>query len=391
MDDAKGLARPVRIIRIIARLNIGGPAIHVLLLTHYLNDSQFESRLVCGQIESAEGDMSYLADALDVHPTVLPHLGRSLSPWRDLLTVVQLVRLMRRFRPDVVHTHTAKAGFVGRVAAWLAGVPVRIHTFHGHVFQGYFGRRKTQLFLTLERLGARLSTRIITISPALRDELVNVYRVAPAEKFSVLSLGLDLRPLLEKPAESRFREAHRLPADARLVGIVGRLVPIKNHRLFLEAAALVRRQRSDVHFVVVGDGECRAGLEQAVQELGLSQDVSFVGWVQQVGEVLHELSVVALTSNNEGTPVSVIEAMVAGVPVVATAVGGVPDVLEGGRLGLLAAPGDAQGFAEAVLRALDGHHPDLALAREEALARYDIQRLVREMGELYRTAFTPPK
>src|SRR5574341_408181 len=169
--------------RIIARLNVGGPAIHVILLTHYFRQIGYE------------GDLSYLADSKNVHPIIIPQLGREISPWHDFFVLLKLVHLMRRYRPDIVHTHTAKAGLIGRIAAWLAGVPVRVHTFHGHVFYGYFSPIKSRIFIWLERFCARISSCIITISPKLQDELVNTYRIAPAEKFRTVSLGLDLQPL----------------------------------------------------------------------------------------------------------------------------------------------------------------------------------------------------
>jgi glycosyltransferase involved in cell wall biosynthesis len=291
---------------------------------------------------------------------------------------------MRQHRPDIVHTHTAKAGFVGRLAAWLASVPVRVHTFHGHTFHGYFSPAKTRLFIILERFCARLSTRVITISPKLRDDLIHTYRIAPPEKVVVVPLGLDLQPLaaLHKDG-ANFRLQYGLPPDKKIVGIVGRLVPIKNHHLFLQVAERLVKQRHDVHFIIIGDGECRAELEQQVSESGINDHVSFLGWIEEVGMVLSGLDVLALTSNNEGTPVSIIEAMAAGVPVVATAVGGVADVLENGALGYITPPDDAELFAAALSQILDGDPPDTALAQKVALERYDISRLVHDLDMLY--------
>ncbi len=374
----------IKVMQIIARLNVGGPASHVIWLTEGLHSPGFECLLTCGQISSTEGDMIYLAQSKGVEPIILPRLGREISPFNDLVTIWKLYRLMRKYRPDVVHTHTAKAGFVGRVAAWLARVPVRVHTFHGHVFYGYFGKWKTRLFLWLERLCGRISTRIITISPGLRDELVDTYRVAPVDKFEVVSLGLELAPLVNAPRTPEFRTQYHLPLDAKLVGIVGRLVPIKNHELFLQTAQRIAQQRQDIHFVVIGDGEQRPILEARVRELDLSSFVTFTGWIEDLGSVFKDLGVLALTSDNEGTPVSIIEAMVTGTPVVSTDVGGVSDVLGGGQYGILVPPGNAGALAEAIIRALDGDHSDLEVAQATALDRYDIRQLVEEMGALYR-------
>ncbi len=378
--------RPIRVMRIIARLNVGGPALHVVLLTERLAPPNFESLLVCGQVGPHEGDMTYLLEARGITPHVIPQLGRALSPWRDAVTLLKLWRLMRRWRPDVVHTHTAKAGFVGRVAAWLAGVSVRVHTFHGHVFRGYFGPLQTRLFLALERLTARLSDRLITISPRLRDELVETYRIASAEKFAVVPLGLELRPYLETPrGEGVFRARYGIPPRAPLIGIVGRLVPIKNHALFLRAAALLRRRLTEAHFVVVGDGELRAALEAQAAALGLGDAVTFTGFLRDLRPVYSDLDVLVIASENEGTPVSIIEALAAGVSVASTAVGGVPDLLRDGERGHLAPVGDAHALAEAILAAYTERDP----ARQEALrqaigAEYGAERLARDLATLYR-------
>lgn len=377
--------RPIKIMQIIARLNIGGPAVHVILLAEHFKAPAYESLLVCGQIDPTEGDMRYLADAKGIQPVIIPQLGRNISFLRDGYTIWQLYRLIRQHRPDIVHTHTAKAGFVGRLAAWLAGVPVRLHTFHGHVFHGYFGKRKTQLFLALERLCARLSTRIITISPTLRDELADTYRIAPRHKFAVLPLGMDLEPLSQTDSPSNFRESYHLPSAKKLIGIVGRLVPIKNHELFLRVASHILTQRSDLHFVIVGDGETRPAMEQLANALGITQNVSFLGWIQDLRPVLQELDVMALTSHNEGTPVSLIEAMAAGVPIVATAVGGVADVLENGKLGTLVLAGDGEKLAEALQNAADGHHPDVKFAQQVALQKYGLNPQMEALAALYQT------
>ncbi|GAB4572801.1 MAG: glycosyltransferase [Anaerolineae bacterium] len=376
--------RPIRVMRIIARLNVGGPAIHVALLTARLGAPDYESWLVCGNIGPDEGDMRYYAEAQGVTPLFIPDLGRALHPVRDLRTLWALFRLMRRLRPDVVHTHTAKAGFVGRVAAWLAGVPVIVHTFHGHVFQGYFGPARTRLFLMLERLTAHLSSAIVTLTDGLRDELADTYRIAPRDKFRVLGLGLDLAPFAATPRrEGVFRAAWHIPPDAPLVGIVGRLVPIKNHGLFLEAAALVRQGLPNARFVIVGDGETREALQTQVAALGLGEAVIFTGWQRDLAPVYSDLDALVISSDNEGTPVAVIEALAAGCPVVSTAVGGVPDLLDGGRLGTLVPPGDAQALADAISATLR-QPPDVAPARQAMLARYGIDRLVSDLDRLYR-------
>lgn len=378
------MTEPIRILRIIARLNVGGPAIHVTLLTEKLDAPDYASTLVCGNIGADEGDMIYYAEAHGVQPVILPELGRSLHPLRDLVTIWKVYRLIRRLKPDIVHTHTAKAGFVGRVAAWLAGVPVIVHTFHGHVFQGYFSPTMTRVFINLERMTARMSGTVITLTEGLRRELAEQYRITDSSHITVLPLGLDLAPFAATPRKNGgFRRQYNIPADAPLIGIVGRLVPVKNHNLFVEAAAKVRAQRPDARFVIVGDGEQRAEIEAQVAALDLRDAVTFTGWIQDVAPVYADLDVNVISSLNEGTPVSVIESLAAGCPVVATAVGGLPDLLDQGALGTLTPSGDADALANALIAALD-NPPDGSKAQQLVLERYGIDRLVRDLDSLYR-------
>lgn len=380
--------RPLRILRIIARLNIGGPAIHVTLLTARCGPPAFESTLVCGTIGPHEGDMAYLAAAHGVTPIVIPELGRELAPLRDLVTLFKLWRLMRRLRPDIVHTHTAKAGFVGRLAAWLARVPVRVHTYHGHVFHGYFGPLKTRLFLALERLTARLTHRLIVISPAQRAELAHTYRIARPDKFVIVPLGLDLAPFATTPRhQGHFRAAYDIPAQVPLIGSVGRLVPIKNHALLLEAAVRVRAVLPTAHFVIVGDGDLRPAIEAQAQALGLARAVTFTGFLRDLRPVYSDLDALVISSHNEGTPVSIIEALAAGVPVVSTAVGGVPDLLQQGAFGRLVPPGDAQALAQALIAAVLAPPTDHEAIQRAVLAEYDIARLTNTLQALYRELY----
>ncbi len=379
-------ARPIRVLHIIARLNVGGAALHVMLLASHLAPPDFESQIICGVVSPNEADMGYVAAEKGVPVTVIKELGRELSLRGDLRTLYLLWRLFRRERPDVVHTNTAKAGFVGRVAARLAGVPVVIHTFHGHVFSGYFSPRKTQFFIWLERVCARLADRIIAPSAELKRQLTEQYHICAPAHISVIEVGLDLAPLtkVKMAAEDNFRTQHAIPVDVPLVGIVGRLVPIKNHDLFLQAAARVHDQRPDVHFVLVGDGERRAELTALTELLGLTHCVTFAGWATDVLPVYRALDVLVLSSRNEGVPISVIEAMAAGVPVVTTKVGGVPDLIPEPGYGALVPPDDPDAMAAAILRALDKSGYDLEGARDYVLSIYDMKRLAERTGSLYR-------
>jgi glycosyltransferase involved in cell wall biosynthesis len=378
--------RPIRVMNVIARLNVGGPAIHVSLITQHLNapiDPRYESLLVAGAVGQNEGDMSYYAAERGVTPVIIPSLGRELHPLRDLATLVRLVRLMRRQRPDIVNTHTAKAGFVGRVAARLAGVPVVVHTFHGHVFHGYFSPLKTSLFIVLEKLAARLADRIIVLTDGQRGELADMYRIAPREKFVVMPLGLELDALLVRPRKTGdMRRAWDIPPDAPLITIVGRLVPVKNHALFLRAARLVRDKLPGARFLVVGDGELRAALEAQAAALGLGDAVRFTGWQRDVAAFYADSDALVISSVNEGTPLTVIEALACGTPVVATAVGGLPDLLMNGDLGALVPSEDADALAAAVLRTLDSP-PESDRLRVAARTHFSIDRLARDLDTLY--------
>jgi glycosyltransferase involved in cell wall biosynthesis len=335
-----------KIVRVIARLNVGGPAKHVVWLTSGLRDAGFQTLLVTGRVPEGEEDMSYFAAEMGVTPLYISEMSREISP-KDAITVWKLFRLFLRERPDIVHTHTAKAGTVGRTAGFLyrwltplalAGKPRQckfVHTYHGHVFHSYYGRGRTRLFLGIERLLARLVTdRLIVVSKQQRSEIGETFRVGRPEQFKVVPLGLDLGVFAEHASRrSKFRHELCIPDDALLVGIVGRLTEIKNHQMFLNAAARLKaidpacRRQGAVRFIVIGDGALRDNLELQTQLLGLEKDVIFVGSRKDPEYFYPALDVVALTSRNEGTPLTLIEAMANARPVVATSVGGVVDLL----------------------------------------------------------------
>jgi glycosyltransferase involved in cell wall biosynthesis len=381
-------ARPAKVARVIARLNVGGPALNVALLSAGLPPKGFPTTLYAGTPSPVEGDMSDYARSLGVQPVIVPRLGREISLVSDAIVIWQLWRLFRRERPVIVHTHTAKAGFVGRIAARLARVPLVIHTFHGHVLKGYFGPVKTRLFLALERFLGRRSDAVITVSPGLRRELIDM-RIAPPERVHVIRLGFDLSSF-EDPPRGRFRERHRIPADAPLVGIVARLAPVKNHALFMDAARIVADRVPNARFVLVGDGELRADLEARAADLGLADRTYFTGWHSPMNEVYADLDVCVISSVNEGTPVTLIEAMATGTPVVATAVGGIPDLVEDEVTGRLVAPGDPDALATAIEAALGtartaeaATRTMAARSRESVAHTYAAERLVRDTAALY--------
>ena len=349
---------PIKVVRIFSRLNVGGPSLHVNLLSQELSKN-YETILVTGQVSDWEGDMSYLLESKkNFRHILIPELGRNVHFWRDFIAFWKILKLLREEKPDIVHTHTAKAGILGRAAALIAGVPVRVHTFHGHIFSGYFGKLKTSLIILVERTLAFFTSQIVAISPRQKKELVYRYRIAKADKVSVIPLGLDLT-YFGKPSVNRNEALKKfsLPMNTYLVGIIGRLVPIKNHLFFLEVAKKIVRVRKDVHFIIVGGGELLELLQKKVRAFQLQNDVTFLGWQRELKPIYDILDIVCLTSLNEGTPVSLIEAQACGKPIVATRVGGVEDVVFSEKNGYLTSIDDIEGFSQKVMFLLD--QPDI--------------------------------
>lgn len=385
-SGADGQGARVRVLRVIARLNVGGPALHATLLNERLDPARYDSLLVAGTEEPSEGNYLALRGKSLERLVVLPALGREIRGWQDLVALVQLTRLVRQVRPHIVHTHTAKAGALGRLAAWLAGVPVIVHTYHGHVFHGYFSPAKTRLFLAIERWLARRTDRLLTVSETVRSELLSL-GIGTPDKLVVVPLGLDLDPFAETGAlRGQLRAELGLGRDAPLVGMVARLVPIKAHEVFLAAAAEVGRRLPQSRFLVVGDGARRAELETLAERLGLKDRVLFLGWRRDLDRIYADLDLVALTSINEGSPVSLIEAMAAARPVVATRVGGVPDLVEDGVTGCLVPRGDADALAEVMvglLADLDRRQAMGQAGRKRVIPAFSAGRLLGDMDRLY--------
>jgi glycosyltransferase involved in cell wall biosynthesis len=363
-------------------MNIGGPSRHVTILTARCGP-EFAGALLAGDPEGREGSMAGEAVRAGVSVIKVPHLRRSLSPFADLLAFAWLFSYFRRERPAIVATHMAKAGTLGRIAAALTGVPVIVHTFHGHVLDGYFGRLSTAFFLLVERLLSRVTTQFIAISPEIAADLERL-RIGRG-KTSIVRLGLELE-YLTKPEAGRLRQELAIPAGVPLVGIVGRLVPIKALDLFLEAASIVCGKHPDAHFVIVGDGELWDELHEDVDRRGLAQKVHFTGWRGDLAAVYGDLDLVVCCSKNEGTPVSLIEAGAAGRAVIGTQVGGIPDIIATGVNGLLVPSGDGTALAEAVQELIT--NPDrrrsMGIAgRQMVMEKHSADRMVRELKDVY--------
>ena len=411
----------MKILRIIARLNVGGPARHVVWLSDGLRANGYDTLLVTGVVPPGEDDMAYFAQAAGVTPHIIPQMSREISP-RDALASWRLFRLMLREQPDLVHTHTAKAGTVGRLAGllyrWLTPAALMgkpracrfVHTYHGHVFHSYYGPTKTKLFLTIERALARLVTdRIVVLSEQQRREIHEQFRVGKRSQFAVVPLGLDLSLFSDWQAKRhRLRKELNTAEDELLIGIVGRLTEIKNHVMFLRAAARVKElnrsaeNQRRVRFVIIGDGSLRATLEEQARQLAMGDGVVFLGTREDPEFFYPALDVVALTSHNEGTPLTLIEAMASERPVVATAVGGVVDLLgeklAGGggytvcERGISVESGNVEGFAAGLNRLVrdNGLRNDLGRrGREFVVRNYAKERLLDDISHLYEELLQP--
>jgi len=379
-----------RVLRIINRFNLGGITYNVSYLSKYLPET-YETLLIGGPEEKDEQSSLFIPESLGLKPIVIEEMRRSLNPFSDYFAYRRILSLIRTFKPDIVHTHASKAGAIGRLAAWRAGVPIIVHTFHGHVFHGYFSAFKTNLFKAIERFLAARSTAIVTISAIQQQEITRTYEICSRKKSVVIPLGFDLQRFTENQAEKRrlFRERFSLAEDAVAIGIIGRLAPIKNHELFLDAVeAVVQKTQVPVKAIIIGDGETKTALEAylARKEERVQKAVVFAGWIKEVDIALAGLDLVALSSKNEGTPVSLIEAQAAGKFIVSTNVGGIADILKKDS-GLLSQPGDHSGFIKNLLYAVNNFQNCSVLAangREEILHKFSYHRLCGDMDFLYK-------
>jgi len=374
-----------RVLRVITRLNIGGPAQHVILLTAALGGMGWDPLLVTGRVDPDEGDMGDLAGQAGIEPIVIESLRNGAGLLADARSVVALYRLCQRERPAIVHLHLLKARLLGALAARWAGVPVVVETFHGTLLAGYYAAPVTRVLAWVERWLARRMDAVVAVSSAVAAELA-AFGVA-RDRVHVIPLGLDLERFRRAGLQPTLRRALGLAEEVPLVGTVGRLVPIKGLEIFIDAAALIRRSLPDVHFVIVGDGALRAVLERRAHAAGLGGQVHFLGWRRDLEELYPDLDLVMLSSLNEGTPVSIIEAMAAGRAVVATRVGGVPDVITDGVTGVLTPPRDPATLAAAAVGLLGdpGRRRQLGeAARAAVLQRFTAGRLARDVDTFYR-------
>jgi glycosyltransferase involved in cell wall biosynthesis len=374
------------VLRIITRLAVSGVSTHVTLANQVLTRRGWDTLLIHGRVQPDELEIDL--PVADVAMRRLDSLARPVDPIADLQTSASLLRIVRSFRPDIIHTHHSKAGLLGRSVAMLSGVPC-VHTFHGHVFEGYFGRRTSAAIVTAERLLATRTSRLIALSPLQRDDLLS-RGIGRADRFEIVPLGLDLE---RYRSIDRGTARHRLglPSDAVVVVMVGRLVPIKRVDRLVRVFATLHTRRPDARLYIIGDGSERAAAEIQAAEAGLGDAVTFCGWRSDTATWYAAADFVALSSDNEGTPVALIEAAAAGRPAAATAVGGVADVVKHGVTGLLAPATDEARLAEAMVRLADD--PELRArlgAAAPAVAEgFGIERLVDDLERIYRDLLAP--
>ncbi len=374
----------LKVLRIITRLNIGGPSVHTILLSEGLSKEGFKTYLVVGNEGDNEGSLRNEALKRNINLIFIPELQRGISVIMDIVAFFKLIKIIRKIRPDIIHTHMAKAGMIGRLCAWLCGVDIIIHTFHGHVLHSYFGKIKTLFFIFIERLLSLISTRIITLTENQKDEILK-FGIGNKDKVVVIPLGLSLEKFYNMPEKRGLLRKELGISDKPLVGTIARLVPIKDIGTFLEAARIVKEEIKDCTFVIAGDGELREELEKKVINLGIQKGVFFLGFRDDLDIIYADLDCFVLSSLNEGLPVAIIEAQASGIPVVATDVGGV-SILVSPEVGILVPPRNANSLAKGIMNIL--LNKDMAKsmgeAARESSKKYTSKRLIGDIEGLYK-------
>lgn len=385
-----------RVLRIINRLNLGGPTYNAAYLSKYMAP-EYDTLLVSGMKDDSEESSEYIVGDLGLKPVYMPEMYRELNPFKDYKSYYRLRKLIDEYKPDVVHTHAAKAGAVGRLAAIHSGVKAIVHTFHGHVFHSYFNPVKTRMFIEIERYLAKRTTAIVTLSHIQKSELVDTYKIAPADKFHIIPLGFDLRRFEEGKEEKRrrFRALYNIADHEIAIGIVGRLAPVKNHSLFINAIKLVAEKTTQkLRVFIIGDGEERPKLEALAQSLNLPFTtnrnqvslITFTSWIKDIDVSNAGMDIIVLTSDNEGTPVSLIEAQASGKPIVSTNVGGIENVVLAGKTALLSPRGNVEQLSHNLLALTEdaGLRNKMAeMGCAHVKEKYSYMRLCSDMVQLY--------
>ena len=388
----------IKVLRIINRFNLGGPTYNAAYLTKYL-EPEFETLLVGGIKYDEEESSEFILEKLGLTPVVIPEMKRSISFKDDREAYRKIKQIIKDFQPDIVHTHASKAGTLGRLAAAKCKVPVIVHTFHGHVFHSYFGKLKTLFYKTIERYLAKKTTKIIAISEIQKKELSEEHRICHKDKFSVIPLGFDLDRFQENIEEKRksFREKYQIKEDEIAIGIIGRLVPIKNHQLFINAISEVQKRTSKkIRAFIIGDGEEKEQLIELLNRINLDYvewlkneevaTVTLTSWIKDVDWANAGLDIIALSSLNEGTPVSLIEAQASNKPIVTTNVGGVENIVLKDKTAFITKSNDLEQFVNALQTLVENE----SLRRKMSEKGWDFvkkefhySRLANDMKSLY--------
>jgi glycosyltransferase involved in cell wall biosynthesis len=392
------VSKKIRVLRIINRFNLGGPTYNAAYLTKYLSDD-FETLLVGGEKYEEEESSEFILENLGIKPVVIPEMQRSINRKNDTIAYRKIKNIIAEFKPDIVHTHASKAGTLGRLAAKKMRVPIVVHTFHGHVFHSYFGKSKTTFYKNIERYLAKKSNKIIAISEIQKNELAKEFKICKPDKIEVVPLGFDLARFQEKIEEKRrsFREKYKVANDEIAVGIIGRLVPIKNHKMFIDVVKrIVDQTDRKVRFFIIGDGEEKSNIKERCDALDLDfvewNDeeqpalITFTSWIKNVDWANAGLDIITLTSLNEGTPVSLIEAQASNKPIVTTNVGGVKNVTIEGETAFIVEVNQVEEHATSLLTLIhsDGLRKEMGekgwgFVRE----KFGYQRLVSDVEQLY--------
>lgn len=392
------MSKKIKVLRIINRFNIGGPTYNAAYLSKYLSDD-FETLLVGGEKYEEEESSEFILEKLGLKPIIIPEMQRSIDRKNDTIAYRKLKKIIQEFQPDIVHTHASKAGTLGRLAAKKMNVPVIVHTFHGHVFHSYFGKAKTTFYKNIERYLAKKSTKIIAISTIQKDELAIQHKICKAEKIEVIPLGFDLTRFQENIDEKRksFRLKYQISDDEVAIGIVGRLVPIKNHNFFLDIVSqVIKKTNKKVRFFIIGDGEEKENLKKYCKQLQLSftewndnekiGNVTFTSWIKDIDWANAGLDIVTLTSLNEGTPVSLIEAQASNKPIVTTNVGGVKNVTIEGVTAFINEVDQSENFLNDLLRLINDDQLRIKMGAKGwsfVQEKFSYMRLVKDVERMY--------
>ncbi|MBF0544827.1 MAG: glycosyltransferase [Candidatus Riflebacteria bacterium] len=374
----------IRVLRLLSRMNVGGPSLHVAYLSAGLKDFGFETLLAVGNPSKIEGSMIEKATELGINPVIVPYLDRRINLKMDLRAFFNILSIMRKFRPHIVHTHTAKAGILGRIAAVILGVPLVFHTFHGHVFEGYFSKSVSMFVLGIERILARLTNRLITLSEGLKKDLVSRLRLKNKEKIRVVKLGLDLKRFAEIPrGQGEWRSTLGFSPDCILLGIVARLVPVKNHLLLLDVFKILSDKDERLRLVIIGGGPQEVLIRRKMSQLGLENKVLMTGIELGIEKVYSDLDLLLLVSRNEGTPVVILEALAAGCPVASTKVGGVGEIMKDTGIFLNGNIEEMACKITEIIEKLPEIEKKVASKRLEVESNFSVKKLVKNTADLY--------